>query len=85
MNDWLKINAWSLTIAAATMISTFAIYGVRIQNVEDQQERQSAAITAIQTSLANQQSQYAVLDAKITGISANVDYIRSRIDKATDQ
>lgn len=81
MNDWLKHNAWSLVIAAVTMISTFALYGIKIQNLEERADRQGVALTTVQTSLANTQSQYAALSAKIDAMNDLLIYIRNRIDK----
>lgn len=80
MIDWLKANAWVLAISAATIISTFTLYGVRISAVEARVDRQGTAIATMQTALASQQSQYSALNAKLDAMNDLLVYIRSRVD-----
>lgn len=84
MLDWLKSNSITLTIVIAGVIASYsvntALYGYRLSSIEARQDRQGTAITALQTSIADVQTQYAALNAKLDGIDSTVNYIRSRID-----
>lgn len=76
----------SIGIAVVTvfisLITQWAVFGVRLSNVESRQDRQSAAIVSLQDNVAQQQANYAALSAKIDALTDNVSYIRSRIDSA---
>lgn len=74
MNDWLKDNGLSLIIAAATLISTYAVYGYRIGAIEDRQDRQGTAISALQAD----NTQTLVALAKI---QTDIDYIKTQLNK----
>ncbi len=85
MTNYIKIY-WPIFFSLATvlvsLVSVWATYGIRLQNVENRQDRQSAAIMAIQTELQTQAKDSARLEAKVDAIDNNVDYIRGRIDRA---
>lgn len=85
MIDWLKSNGLTLTIVVAGIVASYsintALYGYRLSSVEARQDRQGVSITAMQATLADVQSQYAAINAKLDAMSDNVNYIRSRIDK----
>ncbi len=72
---------WPLALVASSIIAQWAVFGIRIQNVEDRLDRQTTAITDIRTQLTETQNQYSALNAKLDGIDKNVDYIRDRIDR----
>ncbi len=81
--DFLRSNAWALIIVASSLIGQWYVTTARLDTIEARQDRQGAAITALQTSVADVQTQYAALNAKLDAIDSNVNYIRSRIDNAT--
>ncbi len=74
MNDWLKQNAWSLVIAGVTMVSTFTLYGYRLDNLEKQIAEDKAAIQLLTTGQVNVQVQLAQ-------ISTDISYIKSSLDR----
>lgn len=80
----MKTNAIPIVIGIATLIASYsvnvALYGYRLSAVEARQDRQGTAITSLQASVADVQTQYAALNAKLDGIDSTVNYIRSRID-----
>lgn len=86
MNDYIK-TYWPILIAFVSilisLVAQWAVLGVRISTVEARQDRQGDAITDVKNQLVVQASNYAELKAKLEGIADNVNYIRSRIDKAT--
>lgn len=74
MNDWLKSNAWSLIIAGITVISTFTLYGYRIDDIEKQVDEQKAAITILNT-------QQVQLQVQLAQISTDISYIKASLDR----
>lgn len=83
MNKFIE-NYWPITLSVITVgvsIATqWAIFGSRLTAVELRQDRQGSAITSLQSSLTQQQADYAALSAKIDAMSDNVSYIRTRVD-----
>ena len=84
LQDFLAKNAWALIIVASSIVGQWAVFGVRLDSIEARVERQGTAISEVRTQLAETQNQYAALNAKLEGIDATVNYIRSRIDRAID-
>lgn len=84
MLEWLKSNSITLTLVIAGVIASYsvntALYGYRLTSIEARQDRQGTAITSLQTSVADVQTQYAALSAKLDAIDSNVTYIRNRLD-----
>lgn len=78
--DFLGKNAWALAIVASSVIGQWAVFGVRLQTVEERLDRQGTAISTVQSALAETQTQYASLAAKLDAIDSNVSYIRNRLD-----
>lgn len=74
MNDWFQKNAWSLIIAAATLISTFTLYGYRIDALEKQVDENKAAIQVLNTGQVN-------LQVQLAGIATDISYIKQSIDR----
>lgn len=86
MQDFFK-SYGSISLAIVTvivsLIGQWAVLGTRVSAVEDRQDRQGESITDIKAQLATQAANYAELKAKIDAMSDNINYIRSRIDRAT--
>lgn len=76
MSDWLSKNAWALIIAGITMVSSYAIYGYRIDDLD---KRVTANATAIST-LSDNNLQVQVSLAKI---QTDIEYIKVQLDKIT--
>lgn len=74
MNDWLKANTWPLVIAAATIISTYTLYGYRIAALEKEAETTRVAIVALDA----QQNQ---INVQLAQISTDIQYIKINIDR----
>jgi len=74
MNDWLKNNAWSLIIAAVTMVSTFTLYGYRIDALEKTVDENRTAIVTI----SQQQN---TINVQLAQISTDIQYIKVNIDR----
>lgn len=71
---------WPLALVASSIIAQWAVFGIRIQNVEDRLDRQTTAIAEVRSQLTETQNQYAALNAKLDGIDKKVDYILNRVD-----
>lgn len=74
--DWLKNNAWSLAIAVVTLISTFTLFGYRIDALEkraDATDQQIATLTS-----GNVTTQIALAQ-----IQTKLEYITVQLDKIT--
>lgn len=70
----------AIATVVASLITQWAVFGVRLSAVESRQDNQEATLTALQTSLTTQIANYAALSAKIDALTDNVNYIRNRID-----
>lgn len=73
MNDWIKQNISSLAIAAITLISTFALYGYRIDNLEKNLATTQAQIASITTQQVQEQVSLAQIQVDLTYIKASLD------------
>lgn len=86
MQDYIK-QYWPIFFSIATVLvsilAQWTLLGYRISSVEARQDRQSTAITTIQSQLSSQASDYAALNAKLDAIDDNVTYIRQRLDDTT--
>lgn len=74
MTDWLQKNGVSIAIALATLVSTYAVYGYRLQALEDRVDRQGTAITDIRNS--TQDTQIA-----LARIQTDIEYIKVQLNK----
>lgn len=85
MPDIIK-NYWQIVFAITTIVislaAQWAIYGVRLQSLEDRQDRQGTAIMNLQTEQVDSASQYLALKTKVDLMYDSVIYIRNRIDSA---
>lgn len=75
MNEWIKNNAWSLIIAAATIVSTYTLYGYRLDSLEKDVNENKASITILNTQQIQVQVQLAQIATDISYIKASVDRI----------
>lgn len=73
MTDWLKQNAWSLVIAGATLISTFTLYGYRIDDLGKRLDGDETTIQSIQTQSIQTQISLAQIQTDLTYIKASLD------------
>lgn len=73
MNDWIKQNISSLAIAGVTLISTFALYGYRIDNLEKNLATTQAQIASITTQQVQEQVSLAQIQVDLTYIKASLD------------
>lgn len=74
MNEWLKNNASTLVITVAGIVATFAVYGYRIDTIEQAQQQQQIRIQALEV----QNTQTAVA---VVAIQKDIEYIRIKLDK----
>lgn len=77
--EWLKQNAWTLAIAAMTLVSTFSLYGYRIQALEAQVDANKTAVEKLNTTVNDQNTQVQVSLAKI---STDIEYIKIQVSKS---
>lgn len=79
MSDWLKNNLWSLIIAGIGVITTFTLYGYRIDHLEMRVEKNDEQITLLNA----QQNQIHVQLAQIS--TDIIQYIKLNIDRLFGQ
>lgn len=79
--DFVRNNAWAIIIVIASIVAQWAIFSTRLTNDEGRLDRQSSAISTLQSSVNDVQTQYAALNAKLDALNDNVLYIRNRVDK----
>lgn len=72
MNSWLKDNSVSIAIALTTLVSTYAVYGYRLQNDEARLDRQSTAIVALQAGDTTTQ-------VALAKIQTDIEYIKAQL------
>lgn len=84
--DYIK-SYGSIGVAIATvaisLITQWAIFGVRLTNLEQRQDRQGTTIVTIQTQVTGLANDISGIKATLGAINDNVNYIRNRIDKVT--
>lgn len=74
MNDWIKSNAWSLIISGVTIISTFVMYGYRIDALERQTIENKQSIVLLNT-------QQVQLQVQLAQIATDISYIKASLDR----
>ena len=78
---------WPIFISLAgilvSLVAQWAVFGVRLNALEDKQDKQEQSIMAVRDLQVLQTANYAELKAKLESVGDNVNYIRSRIDSAT--
>lgn len=72
--EWLKEHAWSLTIASVTLVSTFTLYGYRIDSLEKRDD-------AIDQQIATLNSGSVTTQIALAKLQVDIDYIKKQIDK----
>lgn len=75
MNEWIKNNLWSLLIAAVGVITTFSIYGYRIDDLDRRMNANTVQIQTLNTQQVNLQVQLAQISTDISYIKASLDRI----------
>lgn len=83
--EFFSKNAWAMAIVASSVIAQWAVFGVRLDSVEDRIDRQGMAITELRSEVQETKEQYAALNEKVDSVKESVDYIRNRIDRALSQ
>jgi len=82
--NFLK-SYWNIVFTVITCIITLTAgyysYGFRIQAMEERQDRQDLAIVKLQSDVSDFKTSIARLEANVTNLSNNVDYIRTKLDK----
>jgi uncharacterized coiled-coil protein SlyX len=74
--EWLRQNGWALIIAGATIISTFTLYGYRIENLEKEVAVNQLAIQRLNESSTNVQ-------VSLAKIQTDIEYIKMQVTKLT--
>lgn len=80
--EFLTKNVWAIALVVSSVIAQWAVFGVRIDNIEARQDRQDLAVIDLRTQLQETKENYAALEEKVDSVKESVDYIRSRIDAA---
>lgn len=73
MNEWLSKNGWAVGIAIAALVSNYAIYGYRINELDGRVITNTAAISALNTQQVQTQVSLASIQVDLTYIKASVD------------
>ena len=80
VSNYLKY--WPVVLFIGGIISTWAVFGVRLAGVEARQDRQADTIRMLQGQVTDLGNDISGIKAKIESINDNVNYIRDRIDRA---
>lgn len=72
--EWLKKHAWTLTIAAVTVASTFTLYGYRIDQLEKHEG-------VIDQEIATLNSGSVTTQIALAKIQVDIDYIKQQLNK----
>lgn len=78
MNDWLKNNAWALVIGIMTLVSTYTLYGYRLDRLEAETKQNTADIATVTSSTQKNNLQTQVALAKI---QTDIEYIKAQLAK----
>lgn len=81
ISPFLARNAWAIIIVAASVVAQWAVFGTRLDSIEQRVETHEKVLSDTRAQLAETQNQYSALEAKLEGIDQNVNYIRTRLDQ----
>lgn len=73
----------AIVTVIVSLITQWAVFGVRLSGVEDRQNRQGTTISTLQIQVTGLANDISGIKAKVDAINDNVNYIRNRIDKVT--
>ncbi len=74
MSEWLQKNGVSIAIALTTLISTYAVYGYRLEALEARVDRQGTTINDIRNSNVDTQ-------VALAKIQTDIEYIKVQLNK----
>jgi uncharacterized coiled-coil protein SlyX len=80
--EFLTKNIWAIALVVSSVIAQWAVFGVRIDNIEARQDRQDAVVSDLRDQVQESQRDVAALSEKVDSVKESVDYIRNRIDAA---
>jgi hypothetical protein len=72
--EWLKQNAWAIAIALMTVVTTFALYGYRLDSLESQ-------VMDSQRSIKTLAESNVTLQITLAKIQTDIEYIKLRLDR----
>ena len=75
LGDWLKNNAWALTIAFCVLVGNFTLYGYRISQLEDRTAANTNAIITLNNNNTQTQISLARIETDLTYIKAAINKI----------
>lgn len=75
MDEWFAKNSWSIIIALVTLVSTYSIYGYKINQLEAQASEISENMKIIQEILQN----VAVISTKIESVEGDIEEIKQEV------
>lgn len=81
MNEWLTENAWNLLASAAAFISSYAILGYRMKQIEEKQKDQSDEIELLKTKDTETRVTLAKIETNIEYIKTSQEEIKLQISK----
>lgn len=81
MSDWLKSNAWAIVIGAVTLVSTYSLYGYRIAALETEVQKNTDAISSINTTGVQTQVALARLQTDMEYVKAQLVSISQKLDQ----
>lgn len=73
MDTWIKNNLWSLLIAGVTIVSTYTLYGYKINDLERRLTVDEATISTLNTQQVQTQVSLAQIQVDLTYIKSSVD------------
>lgn len=76
MNAWIKDHAWPLIIALVGVITSFSLYGYRIEALEKRSDAQQVQIEAVK-------EQQIDIEVQLAQIAVDITYIKEGIQRLT--
>lgn len=74
LGDFLARNAWAIILVTVSVVAQWAVFGVRLENIEERTKSSEEAIVNLQAST----NAYAV---SIAEIQRDIQYIRLKLDR----
>lgn len=81
MSDWFQKNAISLIIAIATLVSTWAVYGYRLNTLETKVDNQATALNDVRNTNVSTLVELGKISVSLDNIKQQQSEIKDQLSK----
>lgn len=85
MTDFIQKNAWAIAIGLITLVSTYSLYGYRINELEAQVISAQQTVDTMDEVLVQLQISTAKIETDVKHISTDIDYLIGQVDSIVNR